>query len=84
MDIVFQNGFSSSIHVTEQDSTTITTTTTKKVYSNFPENFFNLIIITDINKKEIPCYHGNREHIFWLFVSYWAAEKIKYDFLSSV
>jgi hypothetical protein len=52
MDIVFQNGFSSSIHVTEQDSTTITTTT-KKVYSNFPENFFNLIIITDINDSPL-------------------------------
>jgi hypothetical protein len=28
--------------------------------------------------------HGNREHIFWLLVSYRAAEKVKYDFLSSV
>jgi hypothetical protein len=27
------------------------------------------------NKKEIPCCHGNREHIFWLFVS-WQKEKL--------
>jgi hypothetical protein len=30
---------------------------------------------TRINKYEIPCCHGNREHIFWLLVS-WKIEKI--------
>jgi hypothetical protein len=38
----------------------------------------------DQNKKKIPYCHGNRKHIFWLLVSYRAAKKVKYDFLSSV
>jgi hypothetical protein len=38
----------------------------------------------EMKKKEIPCCHGNREHIFWLLVSYRAAEKVKYYFLSPV
>jgi hypothetical protein len=46
---------------------------------NFQSNFKMLIPAS----QQASC-HGNREHIFWLLVSYRAAEKVKYDFKSSV
>jgi hypothetical protein len=41
---------------------------------SFHRKIWKMIIWTKIN----------REHIFWLLVSYRAAEKVKYDFLASV
>jgi hypothetical protein len=56
----------------------------KPMLSNYSIYDESKIMIWAKNKLETPCCHGNREHIFWLLAIYRAAEKVKYDFLSSV